>query len=560
MDSTGFKTETGSGRRALLARLLLVAWFAALASAGFAAPYEGAPPEPPDEPAAPPLAVAPTGPREMLKLYGIDESNFLTMRDGEPISDAEREVLLRVLYRVRNFSQTDISDWLKRDVTYQDLTERPDDFRGELIPVVGRLEEIVLARPPREVMDRYALEQFFFCKLRLAVSDQTSWVVTSTLPQRWQTEGAVDERVTAAGMFMKISVSPDGRRPLVFVAPRLRWHPDEPDEAAGVNLGMTILGDLGVDVGLLDELKDRRRIIDREREIFYQILWGVDKAGTQELDRYARTNLSRLSQVWQGEVDAFHSAEQTLKDEMAAEKLPLPERKQRLIDLPGRQRKLIAGRCLEEAQRQRFSVFPLFNQPEEHRGQLVALEGTARRAMRIELGKGLQRGGANRDIVARFGIDHYYEVEIFTIDSENNPLVFCVRRLPPGFPEGEAISEPVRIAGFFLKSWSYHTQQPADIRPDGTFQRQQQLAPLLIGREPIWLQTDSARDPYHGIMAGGLFVLAVLGAWLSVWRYSRRDKQFHARVLGPRYAVEEGESLNELGIEAEDGPDFRHLE
>src|SRR6185437_982655 len=90
-------------------------------------------------------------------------------------------------------------------------------------------------------------------------------------------------------------------------------------------------------------------------------------------------------------------------------------------------------------------VEPLFNQPKTQRGRLVELTGTARRAVPCLV--------EDRDIVARFGIDHYYEVDIFTADSQDNPLTFCVRELPKGFPTGDNISEPVSIAGFFLKKW-----------------------------------------------------------------------------------------------------------
>ena len=66
------------------------------------------------------------------------------------------------------------------------------------------------------------------------------------------------------------------------------------------------------------------------------------------------------------------------------------------------------------------------------------------------------------DIVARFGIDHYYQVSLFTDDSYDKhwnpqPLTFCLRELPEGMPYGNLprYGETVRMAGFFFKTWSY---------------------------------------------------------------------------------------------------------
>ena len=63
-----------------------------------------------------------------------------------------------------------------------------------------------------------------------------------------------------------------------------------------------------------------------------------------------------------------------------------------------------------------FSVVPLFREPEAERGQLVTLQGTARRVRRIPVG--------NPDIVERFGIDHYFNIYMFTEDGGDNPIAW----------------------------------------------------------------------------------------------------------------------------------------
>ena len=197
----------------------------------------------------------------------------------------------------------------------------------------------------------------------------------------------------------------------------------------------------------------------------------------------------------------------------------------------------------------RYPVAPLFNKPKQQQGRLIALEGTARQA--------LLRRVEDPDIVARFGIDHYYEIEMDTLDSQNNPIAFCVRELPPGFPQGERIFESVRIPGFFFKKWGYRVHSPADEASDADQEGlvRRQLAPLLIGRQPLWIKPERmdsgwATSTFIAIFVAGTFVL-----WLIVWRLSRSDDRFHKQVVR-KMAVEPEGSLNDLGLEDIGPPRF----
>jgi hypothetical protein len=238
----------------------------------------------------------------------------------------------------------------------------------------------------------------------------------------------------------------------------------------------TILGDLDMDVGLFDELSPRSEVAAEDRECFYQLLAAVGRAGTRQLSRAVA-----------------------------------PE-----------------GR--------NAPVVPLFNNPNEQRGRLVELTGTARQAVlrRVE----------DRDIVARFGIDHYYEMEIFTEDSQGNPLTFCVRDLPKGFPQGDKITEPVRVAGFFLKRWGYRTA--ATDGAGGAAARH--LAPLLIGREPVRLEPPEVDQRFANGMFLILFVGLTVVLWLVVSRLSRSDAKFH-KQLERRFIESPRESLDQIGRE-----------
>lgn len=187
------------------------------------------------------------------------------------------------------------------------------------------------------------------------------------------------------------------------------------------------------------------------------------------------------------------------------------------------------------------SVTPLFNQPDKQRGRLVELTGTARQAV--------QRRVNDPDIVARFGIDHYYEMEIFTDDSQGNPITFCVRDLPKNFPEGDKITEPVRVAGFYFKRWGYRQSDAPQVKA------RKQLSPLLIGREPVWIETPPVDQRFVNGVVLVLLVALTIVLWLVVMFLARGDRRFHKQFAG-RFMPPPAGSLNDVEIYDEGKPTF----
>ena len=185
-------------------------------------------------------------------------------------------------------------------------------------------------------------------------------------------------------------------------------------------------------------------------------------------------------------------------------------------------------------------------------GKLVALLGTARRAIRVQVD--------DADIRTRFKIDHYFEIEMFTEDSQNNPITVCVRRLPRGMPLGDNIRETVRIPAFFFKMWSYRagpsaSQKDKGVNPDNV----RWPAPLFIGREPIWIRPEDLRDdnPWFGVIGGTMFIMALGLVWMGVWSFNRSDDRFHRRNIGIHRELSGDVSLNSLGLEV--GPEINFL-
>jgi hypothetical protein len=430
------------------------------------------------------------GPREILALMGLDESHFERLRDGEPWQEGENELLLRLLFRMPSFRASDIHRWTREMPGMAAFEEAPDERRGEFFALRGTVLSVEPQRPLPEVAERFQFDVYYRCRLQLADGQGAAVVFTRIVPEAWTEGGPVDERGGANGLFLKVGGAEEEPGTAFFAAPRLAWYPD------------TLLGQLGMDYGLFEDVKDRRSLTRRERDAFYRMLTVVGFTDPTELMRLA------------------------------------------------------TERAKQATGEKAHSVVPLFNKAPQQRGKLFVLEGTARRVVEVRV--------EDPDIIQRFGVDHYYEMAVYTDDSQGNPIFFCVRRLPEGMPlgDGPRYGEFVRVAGFFFKTWGYRPIAEglgAGAQEEEAVVRRQ-LAPLLIGNQPVWIPTASPeQSPWVGTVAGGLFVLALVGIWIGVWRYSRGDKEFHEQTILKTLQLDQDVQLDQLGLEASDGPDFTHL-
>lgn len=250
----------------------------------------------------------------------------------------------------------------------------------------------------------------------------------------------------------------------------------------------TPLGQLGMDYALYDDVRREAHDLKAERECFYQLLNVMKKADFAAL--MEQTN-----------------------------------------------------------QKDPYSVVPLFNDPLSMRGKMVALDGTARRAVAVVV--------QEPDIEERFGIKQYYEVAIYTADSQQNPLLFNLLELPKDFPQGENINAHVRIPGTFLTGFFY--------RRDATSQEQLkgikpslQKAPLLIGKSLYhYPEEDVTQSPNSWLFAVG--ITAALAVLIFVfWRATRTEARTRD-LLQRQMAPPSGTSLNDAPVEYQAKPDFSGL-
>jgi hypothetical protein len=182
-------------------------------------------------------------------------------------------------------------------------------------------------------------------------------------------------------------------------------------------------------------------------------------------------------------------------------------------------------------------------------GRPMVFDGVLRRVTKVRV--------TDEELVARFGMTHYYQLDVFvnpgrSIKLDAAPDAKSVDTWPvffwtPEVPEGwdawvdKDVRQPVRVPGVFFKLFEYESAFSAEHSQGG-----KQWAPILIGAGVVWEPPDEETSPISGMIAGGLFAAAVLLGWFGVWRYSRMDRKLRKKTVERQREPEAGKSLNEI--------------
>lgn len=433
----------------------------------------------------------------------VPQKAFDGVRDNAPFRSDEQPAWFASLAAVRDTEPAALASQSVGVVGYATLNSQPDAYRGSIVTVSGRVLQVEATEPAANDL---GVERLWRVTMQGAGGDV--WPITVyTLEEPKPADEPYD--ASAVGVFFKkLSyrwAEGIGSTP-VIVAKRLETtltqqpiasatpaaEANEPDidfttPQAG-SLGRALLTDLGFDTELFADVIDKQRLRGEENEAFYALLGAVGKTPASQLVRLARAGLNDYA------ARRLSGAGDTLRDRQVARAIQT------------------------ELAKSRYSVAPLFIDGAVERGELIVFDANVRRVVRVD--------ASDSDAAARHGLDHYYEIEAFTEDSQNLPIVFVVRDLPPGFPVGDAIRQPARLAGFFLKQWAYRGRTRTDEGDD-----RRQFAPLLVGRAPILLATPESTASGPGTILGIAGVGALTATAVALWRLSRRDRQYEATTL-----------------------------
>jgi hypothetical protein len=447
------------------------------------------------------------------ELLGLDESFFSGFVDREPVDPAENEKLLLLMHRLERLPAATAQRVSQVPRTVAGIGAHPDRARGEMIWVRGMATRAERLDVPAELRERFGFDSYY--RVTIDSIGAQAVVYSRRVPKGWPLDQPIAENCSAFAVFAKtLPPAPvDGEEPsqsprsptLLLVADRIGWYSG------------SLLGQLFMDVALFDDVQDRTPLT--ERECFYELLAAVRHARPERIERAAREQLAEERSRMERSAANEHLDPASRAD---------------------------AKRRLERAQEGASDVVPLFNEPAAQRGKLFVLNGEALRAIEVRVD--------DPDIVKRFDIHHYYEIELITPDSQNNPIVCCVAEVPPGMPLGVSIHEGVRVTGFFLKSWAFDTPDTKSGAASSGAKRKQ-LAPLLVARSIEWQPSRAALPPQSIKLAIGLVaVLAALAAAMLYVHYS--DRRARAGVAAARRSLPEGVSLDTLADGTNAGSGF----
>lgn len=434
---------------------------------------------------------------EVMELAGWSTSRFDKFADAVPLTIDERLEIWRLVQRLATFDERLIHRERAAEVTAEMLLAEPSRWRGKLVKVRGTATGVKRQTPEPEDADRFAIDRFYLT----TIVTQGGEVVATTaeIPQPWKQLPSLKQPVEVVGLFLKVDLGEEGEPRLLLAANRLAWFPDMAQPPM-VNYGMSILGILGVDVSLLDNVVQRQPLVPQDTRAFYEVLSGMTQTNAIQLERSAERHLRQHLVQWREKLTSAQAS-------------------------GDKRRATLATTVVQLAEERRYSVAPFFNTPREEVGQIASFQGIARRALRVVV----EPENRVREGVPEF----YYELAVFTEDSKNHPIICCVTELPEDFPLGENLREPVRVAGFFFKSWRYYsrrdaTEQQRELAPNSTVQMR--YAPLFIGHSPQRVLAPQVSIRW-GWYAGGGFVVLLGVIWLVMWRLSRSDRAFAAATL-----------------------------
>lgn len=194
-----------------------------------------------------------------------------------------------------------------------------------------------------------------------------------------------------------------------------------------------------------------------------------------------------------------------------------------------------------------LDVVKLLANPREFQGEVFSLTGVARRITRVAVG--------DADVRARFGVDHYFEIDLFLPLQgpslrlskpgqptegprfENEfPATLLVAELPPDLAASDNVHLSITADAVFFKVWAYRSSYTAQFG-------QLQPSPLFIAHQPRLV----AIKPPSNWLAGTLVVVALAIALVAVplmlWS-QRHSRLQHRRKFAPTIQIPHPNSEN----------------
>jgi hypothetical protein len=443
--------------------------------------------------------------REMLELFNVGDSELQQLADGRPLVADEEETLWKILFNMPRFGLDKLHAWRRENIAWQDIAADPAQHRIEVFGVAGRVRGVRRVELPPESAARLELTHFYEVQFDLDGAANPAIVYSREVPADWQQSTELDERAACLGLFLKSGSNDEAEIPLIFAAERIAWLPDQPRPQWGIGQDEMLLGDLGVDVGRLESVRQTngRALTSDDRELFYQMQAATGRADQEAVFRQASRE---------------------------------------------------------------FDLGLLLNQPAKLQGRLLAFYARASRVQKIVIDDAdiRERFGIGHyyQIDLQVPLDDQ-EVRLVTRPGETDGPVFrnsypahCnVLQLPAGMPDQPNVDHELLVAGWYFKLWAYRTEY---VQTFG--QEKRQLGPLFLAVTPRVIERRRESNPLWGWIGGAVFLALLAGMAGAGWVFSRGDRRFHERMRARRSPGEADPTLDPFRPPVQDQPDSGYLE
>ncbi|MCA9152345.1 MAG: hypothetical protein KDA92_23745 [Planctomycetales bacterium] len=435
---------------------------------------------------APPLAVGSSPqPADILAKLGFDESVARLIEDGTPLNDNDAEPLIRLLFLLPRIDVMQRFGW-RQDPSATDLDTLTADVvanRLKMRTLFGRVRALRKITLGPEISQRFGFAAYYQLEL-------------DTSPTR---DAGTDSQGTIQLCVRQLPA---------------RWQTLDVPEA-----GLPISAD-----GFFFKLASQPNEEPRWVFVADQIGWHPQAADAQ---RNVTTGAARLGSA---------GMNVALFDDLIQGQPLVQEDREAFYQMLWTVRRMPAVNSSEEPPHQLQSQFAgLITRPKEIPGQQLRVTGTARRAVLVRV--------PDPDIQARYGINHYYEVEVLVpLDqllvlhdpqdgreltyASTFPVTLCLAELPRDMPQGDEVRQAITTDAYFLKLRSYRSEFVDQQFADPVATKRRQLSPLLIGRTLSLVHPPAPQTTALGwllgiVIFGGFAGILLLRAW-----YRRGDRPF----------------------------------
>jgi len=467
--------------------------------------------------------------REILELAEIGPDALAQLGADPATSEDDWRLLLQVFARWQQFRDLDPLSLDAASLAAISPADRKSRL-CETVHVRGDIVSVTKCLLPEKLLALQEQKSIYRCQLRLLMSEgqasSGATLLTLRIPQAWLTKKNFQETVQIRGVLVQFSA--EKGEPLILTD-HIAWYPQD-----GVPTGQLLLARYGMDVALLEEVRHKRPFvkpeISREGEAFYATLQAFSQVKPQELFQRAQENVALVAARWRARQAEFQREHQGLEAKLTTTTDGAARQSLQKQIEQAKSKRGLAAAVLKQAEAGRSSVAPMFLQPEKEVGELLVIEGMARRAVRVDRSEtDSDEAASDKATGEKAGnLEEYYELEVFTSDSQNLPIVCCVVRLPEGFPIGDEIRAPVRLSGVFFKLWRYRSRQLVESAGETTRQRQL-YTPVVLGHMPTWLKRAAHRDSRWAFWGGIAFLSVLVTLWICLAWLARSDHQARLR-------------------------------